>query len=86
MIPDLKGLERLLRLCRKQGVTELTCEGLSLKLGTEPAPAKPRGKRAAASPEAQESGDRYVPGVGLVPAGMTDEQFIFMSSGGGESS
>lgn len=36
MIKDIKELEKLLKMCRKQGVTELTIEGASFKLGDLP--------------------------------------------------
>ncbi len=86
MIPDLKGLERLLKLCRKQGVTELTCEGLSLKLGEIPGRVRERGgKRAAAAAESPSEGV-YVPGVGMIPPGMTPEEFMYMSSPGPQPS
>lgn len=34
---DLKELEKFLKICRKQGVTEITFEGTSVKLGDLPA-------------------------------------------------
>lgn len=33
MIKDLKELDKFLRICRKQGVTEIAIEGISVKLG-----------------------------------------------------
>lgn len=36
MINDLKELERLLKLCRKQGVTEIALPQVSFKLGEMP--------------------------------------------------
>lgn len=36
MISTLKDLEKLLKLCRKQGVTELDLHGVSFKLGDLP--------------------------------------------------
>ena len=77
MIPDLKALEKLLKLCRKQGVTEIAYEGLSLKFGEIPADEAPK---SAAEGDQAEGGDVYVQGVGMVPAGMTTEEFMFMSS------
>lgn len=88
MISDLKGLERLLKLCRKQGVSEIVWEGLSLKLGGSPetAPTKRGGKRAAATEAPAGDGQVYVPGVGMIPEGMTPDEFIFMSSPGPQPS
>lgn len=83
MIPDLKALERLLKLCRKQGVTEIVCEGLSLKLGEPAAPERKRaGKRAGAEAE----GWTHDPDVGLIPPGLTKEQFMFGSAPGPQPS
>ena len=36
MIQDLKQFEAFLKLCRKQGVTDVTWDGLSVKLGEAP--------------------------------------------------
>ncbi len=36
MIKDLKELQALLKLCRKQGVTEITLEGTCIKFGSLP--------------------------------------------------
>lgn len=33
---DLKSLEKFLKICRKQGVTDITFEGVSVKLGDLP--------------------------------------------------
>lgn len=36
MIKDLKELKQLLKLCRQNGVTEIVCGSVSLKLGELP--------------------------------------------------
>lgn len=36
MINSIEELEKLLKLCRKQGVTELTLDGVAFKLGDAP--------------------------------------------------
>jgi hypothetical protein len=36
MINDLKDFEKFLKICRKQGVTEVTFQGTSVKLGDLP--------------------------------------------------
>ncbi len=36
MIKDLKSLKHLLKICREQGVTEITLEGLNIKFGEMP--------------------------------------------------
>lgn len=39
-LPNIKELESLLKLLRKQGVTDFKCEGFEIKLGDEPVKAK----------------------------------------------
>jgi hypothetical protein len=36
MINDLKEFEKFLKICRKQGVTDVTLSGVSVKLGDLP--------------------------------------------------
>lgn len=36
MINDLKDLEKFLKLCRKQGVIDICCHGVTVKLGELP--------------------------------------------------
>lgn len=36
MIQDLKDFDKLLKICRKQGVTEVSFQGISLKFGDLP--------------------------------------------------
>lgn len=36
MLNDLKEVEKFLKLCRKQGVTDITFEGISVKFGDLP--------------------------------------------------
>lgn len=74
MINDLKELAHLLKLCRKQGVTEVSWDGLALKFGPLPE------KRSDEDSDTEAPEETYVPGVGVIPAGMTPEQFVFMSS------
>ncbi len=37
MLSDLKELEKFLKICRKQGVTDISFAGVSVKLGDLPA-------------------------------------------------
>lgn len=72
MITDLKTLEKLLKLCRKQGVTELTIpgeHGCTLKLGDMPAP------RANGATEDDTEEDPNIDPV----TGLTQEQLMFLS-------
>ncbi len=67
-LPDLKELQALLKLCRKQGVTEITLSGTSIKFGDLP----PR-----------KSGDKDETDSDDIPTdGPTDEQLMFFSVGG----
>jgi hypothetical protein len=36
MLKDLKELEKFLKICRKQGIDEISFEGLSVKFGSLP--------------------------------------------------
>ncbi len=69
MINNIDELEALLKLCRKQGVTEITLQGSSIKFGDLP---EKRRKRDEAE-EAEEP----------LPQGLTPEQLMFFSAGGG---
>lgn len=40
MINDLKEFEKFLKICRKQGVSDVTCNGISVKLGSLPTKAE----------------------------------------------
>lgn len=39
MISDLKDFEKFLKICRKQGVSDVTLNGVSVKLGNLPSKA-----------------------------------------------
>ncbi len=72
MIKDLKDLERLLKLCRKQGVTDIKLEGCELKLGELP-------QKSEQSSIESDPDDKWA----NFPSGtLTPEQLAFYSSGG----
>jgi hypothetical protein len=48
MFKELKELEKFFKLCRKQGVTDISFEGIAVKFGELP------NKMAAASEESEE--------------------------------
>jgi hypothetical protein len=74
MIENLKDLEKLLKLCRKQGVTEINLGAVSFKLGEMPQTAEQVAQAAA-----EDASDPYA----NFPAGMlSPEQLMFYSSGG----
>lgn len=71
MIQNLKDLERLLKLCRAQGVMEIKLDTVEFKLGD--LPYEPS-KEAAGAPGQSLTG--FPDGV------LTDEQLMFYSAGG----
>lgn len=71
MIENQKDLEKLLKLCRKQGVTEIVLPTVSFKLGELPV------KHPAESIEDQD--DRYAD----FPDGpLTPEELTYFANGG----
>ncbi len=67
MINDLKALQTFLKICRKQGVTEITISGVSVKLGSLPAR---KGDEKDDDKDEIETGE------------LTPEQLMFFSVGG----
>jgi hypothetical protein len=76
VIASLKDLERLLKLCRKQGVTELTIGEVSLKLGDLPVEASGNSHLPT---EDHLMTDPY---AGFPQGDLTPEQLMFYSAGG----
>lgn len=74
-ITDLKELKALLKLCRTQGVTEITLGDIHLKLGE-----LPQEDSASSEPNlAEETQERYA----NFPDGvLSPEQLVFYSAGG----
>lgn len=71
MIENQKDLERLLKLCRKQGVTEITLSSVSFKLGDLPV------KHPTESIEEQD--DKFAD----FPDGpLTPEELTYFANGG----
>lgn len=68
MIKDLKELQSLLKLCRKQGVTEISLSGTVIKFGELP----------KKSSEPEDDSDE-IPTDGLTP-----EQLMFFSAEAGQ--
>ena len=72
MIETLKDLQDLLKLCRKQGVTEITLPQVAIKLGELPSVKK----TTAQIDEEQDS-------LGGFPDGpLTNEELTFFANGG----
>jgi hypothetical protein len=87
-VDNLKDLEKLLKLCRKQGVQSIRFDGVEVHLGDLPQPQ--RSLKAAfpeqtVNPKAYQ--DAFDPGKIIVPTDlkvptdeMTEEQMMFGSS------
>lgn len=74
MITNLKDLEKLLKLCRKQGVLEIDLGSVKLKLGNLPQAVESVGEQ-----DEIESDNPYA----NFPSGpLSPEQLMFYSSGG----
>lgn len=71
MVQSLKDLEKLLKLCRKQGVTEITTTDVSFKLGEIPT------KTLVHEVEDQE--EQY---LNFPDGPLTNEELTFFASGG----
>lgn len=72
MIESLKDLEKMLKLCRRQGVLEIDFHGVKVKLGDLPQEVQ------TASP------DQEIPSPleGFPDGELTPEQLMFYSAGG----
>lgn len=74
MVENLKDLEKLLKLCRRQGVTEINLGAVSFKLGDLPAEKEKQTENMTEDLEDQWAN---------FPAGdLTPEQLTYYSSGG----
>ena len=69
---EIKELEKLLKLCRKQGVTEITLDGVAFKLGDLP---QEQGK-------SYQETDPVDPYKNFPMGDLTPEQLMFYSAGG----
>lgn len=74
MIESLKDLEKLLKLCRKQGVQEIKLGAVEIKLGD--LPSEP--SKYSDDPEATAAN----PLAGFPDGMLTPEQLMFYSAGG----
>lgn len=75
MVGNLKDLERLLKLCRKQGVSEITLEGIAFKLTDLPA----QKSHFEADGDDDDAPDQY---AGFPEGDLTPEELTFFASGG----
>lgn len=74
MIESLKDLEKLLKLCRKQGVTKIALGSVSFELGN-----LPEIRRVDNSVEEVDQDDPY---ANFPQGDLTPTQLMFYSSGG----
>lgn len=76
MINDLKDLQKLFKICRAQGITELKLSGIEIKFGEMP---QIQGQTSDMGLSMQDSTNPYA----NFPQGeLTPEQLAFYSSGG----
>lgn len=73
---DIKQIEKLLKLCRKQGVTEFKVEGIEFKLGDLPAENQSGASIALDEIPTENPYANFPSGI------MTPSQLAFYSSGG----
>jgi hypothetical protein len=75
-LPDLKDLGKVIDLCRKKGVSNITIGTLRLELGPEPERVS---RQRESGTHEQDPADPYA----NFPTGeLTPEQLMFYSSGG----
>jgi hypothetical protein len=74
LIESIKELEKLLKICRRQGVTELKFGGTEFKLGELP--------QSVGSTGNIEEQDPLDPLAGFPTGDLTPEQLMFYSAGG----
>lgn len=74
MIDSIKDLEKLLKLCRKQGVTKITLATVSFELGALP---EVNDRRAVVEDELPQD-----PYANFPQGDLTPTQLMFYSSGG----
>lgn len=74
MISDLKDLQKLLKLCRAQGITDFKMNGLEIKFGDLPIVQGQAQQVAYQDPATQWSN--------FPPGELTPEQLAFYSAGG----
>jgi hypothetical protein len=87
-IDNLRDLKKVLDLCRKAGVTDITVDGLAIHLG--PLPVKASNKPKATFQDFPEARVPVPPFNGVTepierietPDVLTDEQLLFYSSEG----
>lgn len=75
MITDLKDLQKLLKLCRSQGITEIKLQGVEIKFGDMP-------MAQGVLPDQVNSKDVSNPWANFPAGELTPEQLAFYSAGG----
>jgi hypothetical protein len=77
---EIKELEKILKLCRKQGVTEIDLGDVKFKLGDLPAPKSSSSEETIIEQDIEEDPYAYFP-QGI----LTSEQLAHYASGGSPS-
>lgn len=75
MIQDLKDLQKLLKLCRSQGITDIKIHGVEIKFGEMPI-------QPGAIQAIEMGQDATNPYANFPQEVLTPEQLMFYSSGG----
>jgi hypothetical protein len=75
-IKDFKDLEKLLKICRRQGVTEFTLSGFSCKLGDLPTEAGQRIQEDVVMGDPMDPYSNFPSGI------LSPEALAFYSAGG----
>lgn len=78
-LPDIKDLGKVIDLCRKKGVEEITIGEITLKLGPEP---EPRVRQRASQNEEQSDYDPADPWANFPAGELSPDQLAFYSAGG----
>lgn len=75
MINDLKELQKLLKLCRAQGITDFKMNGIEIKFGELP-------QQSSSMTDSLSQEDIANPYANFPQGELTPEQLMFYSSGG----
>lgn len=75
MIADLRDLEKLFKICRRQGIVEMDYQGIKFKLGDLP-------REQGSVSFIEDSGDKKNPYSDFPDRELTPEELMYYSSGG----
>jgi hypothetical protein len=78
-IETLKDLEKLIKLCRKTGVSAITVDGIELSLSAQEKPTRTKSNKVVPGTLLE---DTFDPGQIETPDQLTEEQLMMWSVGG----